>query len=144
MADFADIKEVTKNALRVQANYYAHVDDVEKRPALLAMYFPTPNGSLMQWNGHSLATAADIQQYLTNLPKTKHNILCVDAQPLPGNSGGDSFLVTTTGTVTYDDEHKRHFFHRLIIAAAEVPNAQGIVAKKYFIVNAYMRWTGEA
>jgi len=146
MADFADIKEVTKRALQVQNAYYTALDGgADKRAELVQMYFPSPQSSLMQWNGHNLATTADILQYLAGLPKTKHVAHCVDAQPLPGNTGGDTFLVTITGTVTYDDEHKRFYFQRLVIMAAEVPNASGVgVSKKYYIVNDYMRWTGEA
>lgn len=135
MAEFADITDITKKALQAQKKYYEHVDaSPESRAALRAMYYPNPTHPLMQWNGHVLATAGDIEAYHANLPKTKHVVKCVDAQPLPGNSGGDSFLIVTSGTVTYDDEHVRHFYHRLIMCMVE---------HRLYIVNDYMRWTGE-
>ena len=58
----------------------------------------------------------------------------VDAQPLPGNSGGDSFMVVVSGTCTYDDEHVRHFYQRLVMTKHE---------GRMYIVNDYQRWTGE-
>ena len=135
MADFADIKEVTTKALQVQKIYFTKLDGTpENRAELRQMYYPSPSHTLMQWNGHVLATLSDIEQYHANLPKTKHVVQSVDAQPLPGNSGGDSFMVVVSGTCTYDDEHVRHFYQRLVMTKHE---------GRMYIVNDYQRWTGE-
>ena len=135
MAEFADIADVSKKALQAQKVYYGHLDESpEKRQQLLNMYLPSPTHALMSWNGYSLATVEDIAGYHSTLPKTKHVIKSLDAQPLPGNEGGDSFFVTVSGTVTYDDEHVRHFYQRLVFA---------LIERKLYIVHDYMRWTAE-
>jgi NTF2-related export protein 1/2 len=135
MAEFADIVDVSKKALQAQKIYYTHLDESpEARQKLLSMYLPSPSHALMSWNGYDLATTEAIAQYHSNLPKTKHVVKCIDAQPLPGNEGGDSFFVTVTGTATYDDEHVRHYFQRLVFA---------LIDKKLYIVHDYLRWTGE-
>ena len=136
MAEFADITEVSKRALQAHKTYYAYMDESpERRAELRTMYLPNAAHPLMNWNGHVLPTLEAIQQYHDNLPKTKHTIKCLDAQPLPGNEGGDSFFVTVSGSCTYDDEHVRHFYQRLVFAMIE---------RKLYIVHDYLRWTGES
>jgi NTF2-related export protein 1/2 len=135
MAEFADIADITKKALQAQKIYYEHLDESpEKRAQLRSMYLPNANHTLMNWNGYALDSVEAIAGYHENLPKTKHVVKCLDAQPLPGNDGGDSFFVTVTGSATYDDEHVRHFFQRLVFA---------MIDRRLYIVQDYMRWTGE-
>jgi hypothetical protein len=126
------VATVAKGAMEF---YYSLLDgDQAKRAQLLERYYPAPQAPLMQWNGHTLAALADVQQYLASLPKTSHKVKSYDAQPLPGNTGGDSFVILIQGSVLYDGEHLREYHHRLIF---------GYVEKKLYVVNDYMRWTGE-
>ena len=144
MSDFSDLKEISKRALQIQKIYYDFLDDPapEKRLQLVNYYLPREaqagkNPStwpLMEWNGHVLESHEQIAAYISNLPRTKHQINCIDAQPLPGNQGGDSFMITISGVAVYDGEYKRYFYQRLIMAGIE---------KKFYIVHDYVRWTGE-
>ncbi|ESL08493.1 nuclear transport factor 2 protein(NFT2) [Trypanosoma rangeli SC58] len=133
MTEYADCTEVSKKALEFRQQFYQLLDDPNKRLDIVNLYAPgTP--LLCEWNGHSLPDAASITAYLSGLPKTSHKIDCVDAQPLPGNEQADSFLMTVHGIVTYDDEHKREFFQRLVIRKVE---------GRYYIINDYYRWLSE-
>lgn len=133
MADYGDCNKVAQRAIEFRKRYYEMLDSAEKRPQLLDMY-PDALEGLMEWNGHALSTKADVLQYFQNLPQTKHTIENLDAQPLPGNSDADMFIVTTSGRVVYDDEHTRMFYQRFVVR---------VVEKKLYIVNDYLRWTGE-
>jgi NTF2-related export protein 1/2 len=130
------LNEVTSAARRFKDAYYQALDAApERRAELLARYYPVPVAHpLMSWNGHTLATVADVQQYMMNLPKTKHTILTADVQPLPGAERVETFLVTVSGTCIYDDEHVRNFFQRLTVCHQE---------GRLYIVQDYYRWTGE-
>ena len=135
MSEFADIADISKKALQAQKIYYQHLDESpESRATLRGMYLPSSTHALMAWNGYTLPDVGAIEQYHSTLPKTKHTVKCLDAQPLPGNSGGDSFMITISGSVTYDDEHVRQYFQRLVVA---------MIDGKLYIVHDYMRWTAE-
>ena len=138
MSEFNDVTDVSKKALAFQKLYYTGLDSgMDSRGQLLGMYLdPTDGSTLMQWNGHSIANVEGVSQYFQNLPPTKHEVKSLDAQPLPGNQQGDSFLVTVNGKCTYDDEHVRLFFQRFVLHKAEQTG-------KFYIVNDYLRWTGE-
>ncbi len=137
MADFADITAITKKALQAIKFYYDCLDAGEpRRRALLDAFYPDPCAhALMEWNGYAMTTRDEIWGYLSTLPKTKHDVKAVDAQPLPGNTNADSFFATVHGTCTYDDEHVRHFFQRFVLCV----RGDG----KVYIVQDYLRWTGE-
>ncbi|KAH9586616.1 Nuclear transport factor 2 [Trypanosoma melophagium] len=133
MTEYADCTEVSKKALEFRQQFYQLLDDPNKRMEIVNLYAPgTP--MLCEWNGHQLPDTTAIMAYLGGLPKTSHKIDCVDAQPLPGNEQADSFIMTVHGIVTYDDEHKREFFQRLVIRKLE---------SRYYIVNDYYRWLSE-
>lgn len=132
--DQGSFNEVAKKALEFRQRYYKMLDNVEQRQALLTLYaVGVPD--LSEWNGHPLSTLQDIDTHFKALPKTQHQIDCVDAQPLPGNENADSILMIVHGVVTYDDEHKREFFQRLVLRKA--PD------NKYYIMNDYYRWLAE-
>jgi NTF2-related export protein 1/2 len=97
--------------------------------------YPEDLSNLMEWNGHVLSTQQQIANYIQGLPVTSHKVSCVDAHPLPGNQGGDAFLITIHGDVTYASDHKREFFQRFVVRR----NPAG----KYFIFNDYYRWLSE-
>lgn len=135
-----DFNEMAKKALEFTKRYYKTLDDLSDRPNLIHFY---PNFSnLCEWNGHQYSTKEDVARYLSEMPKTKHQIDVLDSHPLPGNNSKSSnseeadhtFLVTVHGVVTYDDEHKREFFQRFVI------RQKGIT---YYIVNDYYRWLSE-
>lgn len=133
MADYGDCNKVAQRALEFKKRYYEMLDTMDKRPMLLDMY-PSEVEGLMEWNGHVLSTKNDVLQYFQNLPPTKHLIESLDAQPLPGNTDADAFIVTASGKVVYDEEHTRMFYQRFVLRAVD---------KKLYIVNDYLRWTGE-
>eukprot|EP00164_Ancoracysta_twista_P024992 GFYU01047718.1.p1 GENE.GFYU01047718.1~~GFYU01047718.1.p1 ORF type:complete len:129 (+),score=29.42 GFYU01047718.1:34-387(+) len=113
------------------------LDDPSQHHILVECYPDDPSvDRILEWNGHVLNKPGDIINYLKNLPKTKHLVECVDAQPLPGNTSGDCFLLVCSGKVTYDEEHTRTFYHRFVIR--QMPNE-----KRFYILNEYFRWTGE-
>lgn len=135
MADYKDCQVVAKNALNFQQQFYKMLDDPSQRPTVAGLYPDDPSvDRIMEWNGHVMNKPADIINYLSNLPKTKHMVDCVDAQPLPGNDSGDSFILICSGKVTYDEEHTRTFYHRFIVRQVD---------RKFYILNEYFRWTGE-
>lgn len=138
MADFGDVREVTMKALTFVKKYYEVLDagGAAREPLMSFFNHPlaSPGTPLMQWNGHTLNTAQDVESYLSNLPKTKHELRSVDAQPLPGSTDADSYMITVNGRCVYDDEHTRYFYERIIVA-----KHKGL----HYIVNAYYRWTGE-
>mmetsp|Transcript_56789 Transcript_56789/g.65065 ORF Transcript_56789/g.65065 Transcript_56789/m.65065 type:complete len:139 (-) Transcript_56789:87-503(-) len=131
-----EVRAVAAAALSFKTNYYQFLDKPEMRPKLLECYHPGAS-VLMEWNGHQLPTREAIQEYLTQLPKTNHTINTVDAQPLPGCENGDSILMTVSGTVVYDDEHKREFFQRFVLRKTD-PQSTTL-----FIVNDYYRWLSD-
>lgn len=132
---FKEVEKVDKMAFTAAKTYYDFLDGgPEKRKELCQRFLPK-NECLMDWNGFQLTSPAEVETYLMNLPPTRHTMTVVDAQPLPGSVNGDSFLVTVSGTVTYNGEHKRFFFQRLVWI-------RGSDAKTY-IAHDYMRWTGE-
>eukprot|EP00744_Colponema_vietnamica_P014536 GILI01020346.1.p1 GENE.GILI01020346.1~~GILI01020346.1.p1 ORF type:complete len:155 (-),score=33.53 GILI01020346.1:230-640(-) len=133
MADYGDCNKVAQRALEFKKRYYEALDTMDKRPQLLEMY-PAELEGLMEWNGHVLSSKNDVLQYFQNLPPTKHVIECLDAQPLPGNNDADAFIVTASGKVVYDEEHTRMFYQRFVLRKVDT---------KYYIVNDYLRWTGE-
>lgn len=136
MADFADVNLITRKALQAVRTYYDCLDNPEKRAGLLNVYIQEPTSHpLMEWNGYAMADRNAVWEYLSNLPKTKHEMKSVDAQPLPGNTNGDSFFATVHGSVMYDDEHTRHFFQRFVFCVR--------ADQKVYIANDYLRWTGE-
>lgn len=125
--------EVAKRALEFRQQYYKLLDDPMQRGKIAELYAPdVPD--LCEWNGHALSTRDAIQSYLMELPPTSHAIDSLDAQPLPGNENGDSFLITVHGIVTYDDEHKREFYQRFVIRR---------INNQFFIYNDYYRWLAE-
>lgn len=125
--------DVAKKALEFRNRYYKMLDDPQERSNAASLYAPDVP-LVCEWNGHPLSTAADVNNYLAALPKTQHTIDMVDAQPLPDNQDGDSFLLTVHGIVTYNDEHKREFYQRLVIRRFE---------QRYYIMNDYYRWLSE-
>lgn len=138
MADFAEFREVTVKATSFANKYYELMDKGGEHRAMMLTFFShqllSPGTPLMQWNGHALNNQAEVTTYLENLPKTRHELRSLDAQPLPGCQNSDSFLITVNGQVLYDDEHTRFFYERLVVAQME---------GKFYIVNSYYRWTGE-
>jgi hypothetical protein len=138
MADFSDLKAITEKALSVYRTYYAKLDgNQEARQSLLEFFAPAnQDGSvpILEWNGYRLFTQQEVSDYLRSLPKTKHEVRCADAQPLPGCSeDADNFFITLSGVCTIDDEHIRKYFQRLVVHKRE---------SKYYIVSDYYRWTG--
>jgi len=130
------VSTVDKFATQAVESYYRWLDGTqEQRGELLGRYLQSPGaGALMDWNGHTLATVEAITGYFATLPRTKHSPKCIDALPLPGCVGADTFVVTVTGTASYGDErHLRHYHHRIIFCNAD----------KLRIVHDYFRWTGE-
>ena len=133
MSDFGDVTKIAKKAMEIRKRYYELMDNVETRP-IVAQLYADGVSRLMEWNGHLLDTQEDVVRYLSSLPKTKHTIDSLDAQPLPGNNDADLFLMTVSGKVTYDEEHSRTFFQRMIVRE---------VNGKHYIINDYLRWTSE-
>lgn len=134
--DNAVLNEITMAGRKFKDAYYAALDESPaKRAELLSRYYPAQvRHGLMSWNGHELPTVEAIQQYMANLPKTKHVQHSADVQPLPGAERVETFLITVTGTCTYDDEHQRTFFQRMTVCHQE---------GRLYIVQDYYRWTGE-
>lgn len=131
-----EVRSVAAAALSFKTQYYQFLDKPDKRHELLAWYHPGAS-ILMEWNGHQLTTPEAIGAYLAQLPKTNHTINTVDAQPLPGCENADSILMTVSGTVVYDDEHKREFFQRFVLRKTD-PQSSTL-----FIVNDYYRWLSD-
>lgn len=146
MGDFADVRKVTEKALQVYRQYYNRLDgSPDSRQTLIQIFAPAfPEGTsgsdpqqqapIMEWNGYRLYTPDEVTEYVKSLPKTKHEIKCADAQPLPGCDEADNFFVSIHGVCTYDDEHIRKYFQRFVVHKRD---------GQYFIVNDYFRWTGE-
>ncbi|KAG8345844.1 Nuclear transport factor 2 (NTF2) domain [Trypanosoma vivax] len=133
MTEYTDCTEVAKKALEFRQQFYQLLDNPSRRNEIVSLY--PPNMPMQcEWNGHALSDTAAITAYLSGLPRTQHKIDCVDAQPLPGNERADSFLMTVHGVVTYDDEHRREFFQRLVIRK---------VGDRYYIMDDYYRWLSE-
>ena len=128
--EVATVETVGRVALQA---YYDMLDTPEKRTQLLQRYVPRTDGPLMSWNGHQLATVSDIANYFNTLPRTRHAPLVIDVQPLPLCTKGDRLIATAIGTVTYDAQHSRHYYHRVVFAHDGTTR----------IVQDYMRWTGE-
>uniref|UniRef100_A0A7S1Q6U0 NTF2-related export protein n=1 Tax=Neobodo designis TaxID=312471 RepID=A0A7S1Q6U0_NEODS len=130
------LNELTSAARRFKDAYYQALDaSPERRQELLTRYYPAQvQHPVMTWNGHVLATPADVGQYMANLPKTKHTIYSADVQPLPGAERIETFFITITGTCIFDDEHPRNFYQRLTVCHQE---------GRLYIVQDYYRWTAE-
>jgi hypothetical protein len=146
MGDFADVRKVTERALQMTREYYRRLDtSPETRATLMEIFAPAfppdgpgggaqPTAPILEWNGYRLYSPDEVADYISSLPKTKHEIKCADAQPLPGCNEADNFFVSVHGHCTYDDEHVRRFFQRFVVHRRD---------GKYYIVNDYFRWTGE-
>ena len=127
---------VSTKAVRFIQKYYELLDKPDKRPQWVKLFMPIQTEHpLMIWNGHILPTQQDIENYAKQLPETKHATSSIDAQPIMNNN--NDFIVTVQGTVTYGDNHKRRFFHRITYTHAPGSNDP-------FISSDYMRWTGDA
>jgi hypothetical protein len=136
-SEYASLNAVSKAAVSFAKNYNTGMDSsMETRAALLDCYCEptTPNTPLMEWNGHTLMNKEQVAGYFQSLPKTKHELRSVDAQPLPGCDQADSFVITISGRCTYDDEHVRYYYHRLVVAKS---------GERHYVVHDYLRWTGE-
>eukprot|EP00758_Cryptobia_borreli_P012792 Tbor_TRINITY_DN5775_c4_g3::TRINITY_DN5775_c4_g3_i1::g.20355::m.20355/K14285/NXT1_2, P15; NTF2-related export protein 1/2 len=138
MADFADCHAVSTRTVTFYNNYIKLLDKKEERSKIPELYFILGQDKVLEWNGHVIQDKAGLMEYVQNLPTTKHVMDCLDAQPLPGNQGADMFMMTASGTVTYDDEHVRTYFERLIIR-----EDSSVTPKRFYIINHYYRWTGE-
>lgn len=136
MTDRNEIQRVAAAALSFKSNFYQMLDNPTRRAEIAQFYYPGAS-CLMEWNGHTLSTPNDVAAYLNELPKTNHQIDTADAHPLPGCEGADSILLTVTGRVTYDGEHRREFFQRFVLRKADP------TSKKLYIVNDYYRWLSE-
>ncbi|CUG86828.1 nuclear transport factor 2, putative [Bodo saltans] len=136
MADRNEIQRVAAAALSFKSNFYQLLDNPTRRAELAQVYHPGAS-CLMEWNGHALNTPEEIAAYLNQLPKTNHQIDTADAHPLPGCEGADSILLTVTGRVTYDSEHRREFFQRFVLRKTEPSSS------KLYIINDYYRWLSE-
>ncbi|EPY28338.1 hypothetical protein STCU_03002 [Strigomonas culicis] len=130
--DQGSFTDVAKKALEFRNTYYKLLDSPD-RSKVLNLYAPGI-ANLCEWNGHRLDSPAAVQEYVNSLPATHHQIDAVDAQPLPGNDKADSFIMTIHGVVTYDDEHKREFYQRMVIRRID---------NLFYIVNDYYRWLSE-
>lgn len=131
MSDQGTVSKVSLRAKNFAEKFYKLMDT--DRASIIPLYAAdAPN--LCEWNGHALPDINTFQDYLAKLPPTKHEIFMIDAQPLPGNEGSDSFLLVVQGNVTYDTEHKREFYQRLVIRESN---------SKFYIMNDYYRWLGE-
>ncbi|KAG5485966.1 hypothetical protein CUR178_07560 [Leishmania enriettii] len=133
MMEQGAFNDVAKKALEFRSRYYKMLDDPQDRSNVAGLYAPDVP-MVCEWNGHPLSTVGDVRNYISALPKTSHQIDMVDAQPLPDNQDGDSFLLTVHGTVTYNDEHRREFYQRMIIRRFE---------QRYYILSDYYRWLSE-
>ena len=63
-----------------------------KRHTMEKLYLPT---ATLSWNGNKVEGATTIQKYLLDkLPKSHHNLLSLDAQPIsPAFTGGQTTIV---------------------------------------------------
>ncbi|CAD2219077.1 NTF2-related export protein 1/2 [Angomonas deanei] len=128
------VDKVAQSAQKFRLVYYGKLDNRSERHLIMNYYDPNIQ-DLCEWNGHKL-NYNGLQQYLSQLENTKHEIDSLDAQPLPGNEGSDSFILVVHGKVTYNDEHKREFYQRMIIRKEGNED-------KYFVINDYYRWLSE-
>jgi NTF2-related export protein 1/2 len=141
MSDFADIKNVTTEALRLFRHYYSLLDGTpQTRVELQQLYVNPPTGEagpelLMEWNGHRAHSTQEVAAFFASLPKTKHEVKCADTHPLPAGA----VMIIVHGEVVYDDEHKRLFFQRLILRRSNLDGTG-----PWLIVQDYVRWTGES
>ena len=131
--------QVILAAQRFVEKYYKTIDteDAEKRLRDMIAMYANP-GSVIIWNGHTSLSAPSphdfVKMMLEVMPPTKHTIQNVDALPLPGCVGGDVFIAHVVGSVVYDKDHFRTFYHSFIIRTFE---------GRTYVMEDDFRWTGE-
>ncbi|CAD5113171.1 DgyrCDS2360 [Dimorphilus gyrociliatus] len=75
--------------------------------------------SEMVWSGEKV-TGDNISKYFEKFPTSKHNVECVDAQPITcaaERSGKPSTIVSVSGTVSFNDDKLKLFSSQFILIA---------------------------
>ena len=130
-------QQVSARALQFIQRYYECLDHPNRRGEWINFFVPpgVVQHPVLIWNGHMLPTQNEIAQYLDNLPPTKHSTSSIDAQPMMGSA--DDFIITVQGTVTYNGNERKRFFHR--ITTTKAPNSNAT-----YVSSDFFRWTGDA
>ena len=88
-----------------------------KRHTMEKLYLPT---ATLSWNGNKVEGATTIQKYLLDkLPKSHHNLLSLDAQPIsPAFTGGQTTIVVqVAGSVQYQNLKPKPFQQNFLLTA---------------------------
>lgn len=88
--------------------YYYDKLDKQQYKKIFQLYVPD---ALQVWNGISNTGAENIENFLSQLPHSTHNVLSLDMQRLPDNTPDKrTFLIKTAGTVKFKDYINKQFF----------------------------------
>ena len=135
-----EILKVAGKAKTFTFSYYAALDSdtPEGRfQSLAILYVPQ---SVIEWNGHTSANCPSPHDFLQlmfqQMPPTKHHLITIDAHPLPGCEDGDSFMISVTGKVSYNQEAAKLFCQTLIVRQAPGES-------KHYLVHDEFRWLAE-
>eukprot|EP00088_Acartia_fossae_P002030 TRINITY_DN10801_c0_g1_i1.p1 TRINITY_DN10801_c0_g1~~TRINITY_DN10801_c0_g1_i1.p1 ORF type:complete len:135 (-),score=24.29 TRINITY_DN10801_c0_g1_i1:205-609(-) len=98
--------------------FYRKLD--EDRHSVGNLYLDT---ATLTWNGNNLEGGENIKSFLLQkLPKTDHNLLCLDGQNLPAQAVGEqtTILITASGTVRYDKKSSVPFQQNFLITEKDM------------------------
>ncbi|ELU00043.1 hypothetical protein CAPTEDRAFT_106742, partial [Capitella teleta] len=94
-----------------------YYETMEKRRHMVSKFYM--DSSTLLWNGNPAKGLTEVTSFLENVPSTKYVIEGMDTHPMPGEPIVDqkSILVTTSGTVQYEDSNSKGFFQNFILTA---------------------------
>lgn len=92
--------------------YYEHVDN--KKPGINKLYM---DNGLFVYNGNGFNGKDEISKFITEMPKTFHDLTTIDAQPILDSSAGRTILVQVSGTVKIGGRKSKAFQQTFTITA---------------------------
>ncbi|TFK77456.1 NTF2-like protein [Pluteus cervinus] len=142
-----DIEIATRAADQFQRLYYNTYDSKTRLSELPKLYRPT---SSLTWNGKPYQGVDGVQDLISQMPVSKHEVQSFDCHPIPGTSP-PSLLVTVSGNVVHGrpnpnqakkraiDEQPRVFHQTFMLVpdSAAPPTKAGEVGKYYISADAF-------
>jgi len=106
------INEAAQAADAFTKLYYEHID--EKKLTVNKLYL---DSALLVYNGNGFTGADSISKFIKDMPKTKHNITTIDAQPILDESAGKTILIQVSGTVKIGTQQSKAFQQTFTVTA---------------------------
>lgn len=113
-----EIKKLSVQACEAAEQFVKLFYDVlDKRRHVAAQFYM--DTATLTWNGHQVATPAEIVKFLETLPSSEHKVESMDAQPIAGNliDGQTAILVVSSGVVKYQGNAIQAFNQNFLLVA---------------------------